>query len=116
MRRTDLVARYGGEEFVVLMPATPQAAALARIEALRQALTAEPIALGDGSEFRINFSAGVAGIPQDAEATSPKLLLQAADTRLLMAKRAGRGRCMGRETAEAGEASPGPGSREAPGR
>ena len=114
MRRTDLVARYGGEEFVVLLPATPQAAALARIEALRQAISAEPITLGDGAEFHINFSAGVAGTPLDAEVTSPKLLLQTADTRLLMAKRAGRGRCIGREAAGAGGVPPAMGSRDAP--
>jgi len=99
MRRTDLVARYGGEEFVVLLPGTPREAALARIESLRQAIAAEPIALGDGVELTINFSAGIAGLPADAEATSPKALLQAADERLLLAKRTGRGRCLGSGTA-----------------
>jgi two-component system, cell cycle response regulator len=74
MRRTDLVARYGGEEFVILMPSTPRDAALVRVEALRQ---------------------DIAGTPEDAEATTPKALLTCADARLLAAKRAGRGRCVG---------------------
>ncbi|MBK8006532.1 MAG: GGDEF domain-containing protein [Gemmatimonadetes bacterium] len=107
MRRTDLVARYGGEEFVVLLPGTPRDAALARIESLRQAIAAEPIALGDGVELTINFSAGLAGLPADAAATSPKALLQAADERLLLVKRTGRGRCLGSGPAEGPAVPPG---------
>jgi diguanylate cyclase (GGDEF)-like protein len=95
MRRTDIVARYGGEEFVVLLPGTPRDAALSRVEALRREIADTPIDLGDGQTFRIDFSAGIAGIPADADATTPKALLTAADGRLLAAKRAGRGRCIG---------------------
>ena len=101
MRRTDLVARYGGEEFVILLPGTPRDAALLRIEALRQEIAESPIDLGDGQTLRVNFSAGIAGTP-DGEATTPKALLTCADTRLLAAKRAGRGRCVGVGTPEAG--------------
>ncbi len=95
MRRTDIVARYGGEEFVVLMPGTAPDAALIRMESLRREMAGTPIELGDGRMLKVNFSAGIAGTPADEEAATPKTLLTCADTRLLAAKRAGRGRCIG---------------------
>jgi two-component system, cell cycle response regulator len=95
MRRTDMVARYGGEEFVILLPGTSPDAAMVRMEALRREIAGTPIDLGDGQTLRINFSAGIAGTPADVEATTPKALLTCADARLLAAKRAGRGRCIG---------------------
>ncbi len=95
MRRTDMVARYGGEEFVILMPGTPRDAALIRLEALRQEVAASPIDLGEGRSLTVNFSAGVAGTPADLMVIAPKDLLSYADVRLLAAKRAGRGRCIG---------------------
>jgi diguanylate cyclase (GGDEF)-like protein len=98
MRRTDIVARYGGEEFVILLPGTPRDAALVRMEALRREVADAPIDLGDGQTLTINFSAGVAGTPADVEAITPKALLTRADARLLAAKRAGRGRCIGSES------------------
>ena len=94
MRRTDVVARYGGEEFVILMPGTPREAALLRVESLRQEIASAPVDLNDGRELRVNFSAGVAALPDD-EATAPDELLLKADERLLLAKRSGRGRCVG---------------------
>ncbi len=97
MRRTDMVARYGGEEFVILMPGTSPEAALVRMEALRREIADAPVDLGDGQTLRLNFSAGIAGTPADAEVTTPKALLTCADARLLAAKRAGRGRCIGAE-------------------
>ncbi len=95
MRRTDIVARYGGEEFVVLMPSTASVNALARIEALRESVVNTPIMLRGGGALRMNFSAGLAGIPDDAGIVSPKDLVTLADQRLLAAKRNGRGRCIG---------------------
>jgi diguanylate cyclase (GGDEF)-like protein len=105
MRRTDLVARYGGEEFVVLMPGTNADAALMRIEVLRQEIADSPIELGSGEPLRLSFSAGVAGTSEDREPVTPKALLTRADRRLLTAKRAGRGRCVGPVAVEV----PGPG-------
>jgi diguanylate cyclase (GGDEF)-like protein len=100
MRRTDLVARYGGEEFVILMPGTLREAALVRIEALRQEVSLIPLDVGGGQLLKINFSAGVAGIPADGDsAIDPKALLSVADARLMVAKRTGRGRCIGTEAA-----------------
>jgi diguanylate cyclase (GGDEF)-like protein len=95
MRRTDMVARYGGEEFVILLPGTPRDAALARMEGLRREVSETPIDLGNGNLLKINFSAGIAGTPDDVDAISADTLLGCADARLLHAKRTGRGRCVG---------------------
>jgi diguanylate cyclase (GGDEF)-like protein len=95
MRRTDMVARYGGEEFVILMPGTRRDAALSAVEELRREIAASPIDLGDGKVLNLNFSAGVVGIPDDSGVGTPKELVSRADDRLLAAKRAGRGRCIG---------------------
>jgi diguanylate cyclase (GGDEF)-like protein len=99
MRRTDLVARYGGEEFVILMPGTPPDAAFLRVESLRRDLAGAPIDLGSSEKLMVNFSAGIAGTPSDADAATPKALLVKADERLLLAKRTGRGRCIGGDVA-----------------
>ncbi len=113
MRRTDIVARYGGEEFVILLPGTPRDAALLRMEALRIEIADTPIDLGDGQTLKLSFSAGVAGTPADAGATTPKGLLTSADARLLAAKRAGRGRCIGSDASYEGRATTPPGGRGA---
>jgi diguanylate cyclase (GGDEF)-like protein len=97
MRRTDMVARYGGEEFVVLLPGTPRDAALIRVEALRREIAGIPIALGDGQTLTVDFSAGIAGLPDDGTAATAKSLLTCPDARLLASKLAGRGRCNGGE-------------------
>jgi len=99
MRRTDIVARYGGEEFVVLMPATTLATALARIEQLRQEVAMTPIDVGRNEMLRFSFSAGVAGTPDDDLDADDRSLMSIADQRLLTAKRNGRGRSVGSETA-----------------
>ncbi len=104
MRRTDVAARYGGEEFVVLLPGTSPAVALERIEQMRRELAAAPLDLGNGHSLTVNFSAGVAGVPEDGARLSADELVTRADMRLLSAKRAGRKRCMGPGAAEAIEA------------
>ncbi len=102
MRRTDMVARYGGEEFVILMPGTARDAALAAVEELRREIAASPIDIGGGQVLNLNFSAGIAGVPDDAGTTAPKDLMAIADGRLLTAKRTGRGRCVGGEVVPSG--------------
>ncbi len=97
MRRTDLVARYGGEEFVILMPNTTREAALVRIDALRREVVGTPLALEGAGTLTIDFSAGIAGTPDDDATATPKALMGVADRRLLAAKRAGRGRCHGHD-------------------
>jgi diguanylate cyclase (GGDEF)-like protein len=103
-----VVARYGGEEFVILLPGTSPDAALVRMEALRREIANSPIELSEGQTLRVDFSAGIAGTPDDAEATTPKALLTCADARLLAAKRAGRGRCIGAGWSEEGRAGAAP--------
>jgi two-component system cell cycle response regulator len=43
VRRSDLVARYGGEEMVLVMPETSLNSARKRLEAIREAVAAEPM-------------------------------------------------------------------------
>ena len=71
---------------------------MVRVEALRREIAGTPIDLGDGQMLKVDFSAGIAGTPADAVATTPKALVTCADARLLAAKRAGRGRCIGSES------------------
>ncbi len=67
--------------------------------ALLQTVSKTPIIIRGGEILRMNFSAGLAGIPDDAVTVSPKDLVTLADPRLLTAKRNGRGRCIGSEEA-----------------
>lgn len=101
MRRTDVVARYGGEEFVILLPNTTREAAFHRIEALRHEISDFPVQSGDGQLLHIDFSAGVAATEADGPIIDPKVLVDIADRRLLAAKRAGRGRVFGDDSARA---------------
>jgi diguanylate cyclase (GGDEF)-like protein len=80
LRRADLIFRYGGEEFVVVMPDTDGPAAAEGL-----------LRLEDGvAGLKLAFSAGVASFPVDGR--TPEVLLRRADTRLQLAKRAGKGR------------------------
>jgi len=80
LRRVDLVFRYGGEEFVVIMPETDCPAGAEGLLRLQ----------GGVHEMDLAFSAGVASFPIDGRAAD--VLLRRADSRLRLAKRAGKGR------------------------
>jgi diguanylate cyclase (GGDEF)-like protein len=80
VRDQDTVARVGGDEFCVLAPETDEAGAqrlIGRVEAAVARVVAGVEALG--------ASAGTALFPHDG--TTPAGLLEAADQRLLGAKR-----------------------------
>jgi diguanylate cyclase (GGDEF)-like protein len=89
-REDDVACRYGGEEFLLLMPATPTAAAAEKLEGLRAAL-AETLVHHEGRRLEpVTASIGLAGYP--AHGRSGPELLRAADAALYRAKRAGRNR------------------------
>jgi len=87
-REIDLVARWGGEEFLLLMPHTPEAAALAAMERLRLHVE-QAHADYDGAALRVTCSAGVA--EHCAGQTITQALLRA-DRALYRAKAEGRNR------------------------
>jgi two-component system cell cycle response regulator len=100
VRRSDLVARYGGEEMVLVMPETSLNAARKRLEAIREAVAAEPIQVPKRAEsVRVTVSAGVACWPADGE--DPDDLLHTADARLFHAKALGRNRVVSSSVAAA---------------
>lgn len=83
------VARIGGEEFAVLLEGEGLEDAVARLDALRARLIAEPMALGT-ERIACDVSAGVCAV--GAEDRHPVDLLRRADALLYQAKEAGRGR------------------------
>jgi diguanylate cyclase (GGDEF)-like protein len=84
----DILARWGGEEFVLLMPGTPLAAALEKLEILHAHLR-DPVNWRGCAHGQVKFSAGLAAyrIEESFEQT-----LTRADRGLYEAKRQGRDR------------------------
>jgi diguanylate cyclase (GGDEF)-like protein len=95
VRKVDLVARYGGEEFAVVLARADREAALAAAEKLRQAVEAAEIPHGAAEAGRVTISVGVAVFPADGEDLGA--LIDAADSALYAAKRAGRNAVRGHE-------------------
>jgi len=90
-RPADLAARYGGEEFVVLLPETPNDAALMLADRLASGIAALHIR-HDFSPFdEITVSIGVATIIP-GEGDKEELLIKHTDMALYQAKNAGRNR------------------------
>jgi diguanylate cyclase (GGDEF)-like protein len=90
IRSTDIACRYGGEEFVLLMPESPLAITVERVEALRRRTRELRVRVGDVQLEPITISSGIAIAPGDGE--SGEALLRNADTALYAAKAAGRDR------------------------
>ena len=90
IRLEDLLCRYGGEEFVVVLRNINLGGAAVVGERLRALLAAKPIDT-DAGALRVTASFGCATLSCCAEKT-PTALIEAADRRLLMAKRQGRNR------------------------
>jgi diguanylate cyclase (GGDEF)-like protein len=85
VRAQDTVVRLGGDEFCVLAPQTGEASAEHLIERVREALAS--VTAGASG---LSASIGTAVFPADA--TTPELLLAAADQAALDAKRRTRSR------------------------
>jgi diguanylate cyclase (GGDEF)-like protein len=91
VRETEIVSRYGGEEFIVVLPQTsgPHSARVAE----RARRTIEEHTFCDASTpdgIRLTVSAGVATHPESGD--DAKALIEAADSAMYDAKRAGRNR------------------------
>lgn len=93
-RAGDLVARYGGEEFALLLPHTDRAEAMALALACIEAVEAAALPHPDSPLApHVTLSVGVAA-QVGAGAASPAPLLDAADSAMYAAKRAGRRRAV----------------------
>ncbi|MBX3640820.1 MAG: HDOD domain-containing protein [Nitrosomonas sp.] len=92
IREGDFFCRYGGEEFVLILPGTPLAAARTIAHRLKDTITARALKTDDGTEIRITASFGVASCLKDKHHYfgTPIDLIKAADSALLVAKKAGR--------------------------
>ena len=86
-RESDQAGRYGGEEFLLVLPGLRQGT-FERIEALREAVFAEPIPF-ENSTIRMTCSMGVTWMQDGDDVVS---MIRRADTLLYLAKREGRDR------------------------
>ena len=91
LRQGDTAYRYGGDEFAILLPEASVDAALELAQRLRRALASHCLADVDGVAAPLTASFGVAAMSGVGD---PRVLLDAADTALYEAKRAGRDRAV----------------------
>jgi len=85
VRGEDVVARYGGDEFVVLLPATPAAAAASVAQRIADGITRHRFMAGRELLQIPGVSLGLANFPQDG--ATAEQLLEAADATLYRQKR-----------------------------
>ncbi len=90
LRSMDIAARYGGEEFVVVLPETDIDGAVAVAERIREGVEELRLDGPQSAPVLKTISAGVATFPQHA--VSALRLLEAADSAMYAAKRAGKNR------------------------
>lgn len=88
LRKTDFVGRFGGEEFAIILPDTSLEDARQLFDTLRSNFAALKFS-GNGSEFNVSFSVGVAEYPGFKTVDE---LVAAADKALYKAKAEGRNR------------------------
>jgi diguanylate cyclase (GGDEF)-like protein len=87
-RGSDIVARYGGEEFVVVMPYTPLKQAVIACERLR-----ETIQDYDWAKVHPDLQVTISmGLTVDTSYPNHEKMLDTADAKLYVAKRAGKNR------------------------
>jgi diguanylate cyclase len=91
VRDSDVVARLGGDEFAIILPGTPLATACVVAEGVLKAVTEHKVVRRSTQEHLGQMSVSV-GVAQFAAGMSVDDVIQAADSRLYAAKRAGRNR------------------------
>jgi diguanylate cyclase (GGDEF)-like protein len=108
LRRDDeLIARYGGEEFVVLLPGADLVDGIRAGERIRRAIEGCGIGHQTAPLGVVTASIGVAAAPATS-ASTPQVLIEAADAALYEAKARGRNRVWPPIMSSGGEARPRP--------
>jgi len=90
VRAQDVVCRYGGDEFIIVMPETPLEGANAKAGQLLAALQDLRKEMMEMQLPQVDFSMGVAALPENGE--SVVALLKSVDDALYLAKQQGGGR------------------------
>jgi two-component system, cell cycle response regulator len=91
VRAYDAVGRYGGEEFLIVLSDCDKANAAVRAEAIREAISAVPITVGNTS-IRVSISIGAITCQNWAASMPVERALAQADQALYKAKADGRNR------------------------
>jgi diguanylate cyclase (GGDEF)-like protein len=94
-RPQDVLIRYAGDEFILFMPATTIFEARPVLDRMRHAVQAAPVHLAQGP-FRVSVSGGVAEVQPGQD---PFVALRAAEREMYRAKREGKNRVAGEQTA-----------------
>ncbi|PIM50858.1 GGDEF domain-containing protein [Roseateles chitinivorans] len=89
LRASDVVGRWGGEEFGLVLPATDGPGAARLVEQIREAVATLRLCDGDGHDFTLTVSAGIAVAEPGGQLTADQLFMRA-DRALYRAKDGGR--------------------------
>jgi len=89
-RETDVVVRYGGEEFIIILPNTSEEDTLNLAGRILITVEKTVFLSSHARGVNITLSGGAASYPQNADGA--RSLLNAADTAMYAAKRAGKNR------------------------